>query len=292
VQCTVAAVVSSGRKMIAGFACALLVGVAVAQAPVVPVDHYGPPVCGVGKASSHRMTAEKARAEETLGAGDAGALLAAEPVENFGIERYRIADYADCVGDGGCYWADLDAQYKRAEAALAMQVALSKQVAKAGEKLAVVMDIDETTVSSYCEMQREDYGYLGSMFNAWVVSPEAAVAIPGALRLFNEAKADGVAVFFITGRPGVQEAKSSQTDQTAPTARNLEAAGFHGWAGLRLRNGVENGVATIAYKSQEREKIAKEYRIVMSVGDQWSDLLGEPQAVVSVKLPNPFYFLP
>jgi hypothetical protein len=73
----------------------------------------------------------------------------------------------------------------------------------------------------------------------------------------------------------------------------LEAAGFHGWAGLALRNGAENGMTTIAYKSEERKKIAeKRYRIVVSVGDQWSDLLGEPQAAVSVKLPNPFYFLP
>ena len=275
-------------RWVAGAACGLLVGAAVAQAPVVPVDHYGPPLCGVGKASLHRMTAEKAKAEQELGAGSSMALLAAEPVENFGIERYRIADYADCVGEEGCYWADLDAQYKRAEAALAVQV----KAAKAGEKLAVVMDIDETTLSSYCEMQREDYGYVGAMWNAWVVKPEAAVAIPGALRLFNEAKADGVAVYFITGRPGVQVAGGAQGDQTAATARNLEAAGFHGWAGLRLRNGAENGESTIAYKSEERAKIAKEYRIVMSVGDQWSDLLGEPQAAVSVKLPNPFYFLP
>jgi hypothetical protein len=258
-----------------------------AQAPVVPVDHYGPPVCGGGKVSAHRMTAERAKAEQELGARSSGAVLAAEPVENFGIDRYKIADYADCVGDGGCYWADLDAQYKRAETALAEQVA----AAKAGEKLAVVMDIDETTLSSYCEMQREDYGYVGSMFNAWVVSPEAAVTIPGALRLFNDAKADGVAVFFITGRPGAQE-KGAQNDQTAATAKNLEAAGFHGWAGLRLRNGPENGMSTIAYKSGERAKIAKDYRIVMSVGDQWSDLLGDPQAGLSVKLPNPFYFLP
>jgi hypothetical protein len=30
----------------------------------------------------------------------------------------------------------------------------------------------------------------------------------------------------------------------------------------------------------------------MSVGDQWSDLNGEPRAEISVKLPNPFYYLP
>jgi predicted secreted acid phosphatase len=50
---------------------------------------------------------------------------------------------------------------------------------------------------------------------------------------------------------------------------------------------------TIEYKSAERRKIVeKGYHIVLSVGDQWSDLLGDPQAEVSVKLPNPFYFLP
>ena len=47
------------------------------------------------------------------------------------------------------------------------------------------------------------------------------------------------------------------------------------------------------YKSDERKKIvAAGYRMVMNVGDQWSDLNGEPRAEVSVKLPNPFYFLP
>ncbi len=273
-------------------ACLLVVGVAAGQAPMVPTDHYGPPVCGVEKAGGHRMTAEAARAEQAEGARDAGALLSDEPVENFGIERFRLADYADCVGDAGCYLADLDAQYKRAEKVLADRVAAERG---GGEKLAMVMDIDETVLSSYCEMKREDFGYVGPMFNEWIVSLEAAVAIPGALRLFDEARAAGVAVFFITGRAGIPDyaAAVRADDQTEATEKNLEAAGFHGWAGLALRNGAENGMATIAYKSEERRRIAeKGYRIVMSVGDQWSDLLGDPHAAVSVKLPNPFYFLP
>ena len=280
-----------GRGIRAGV-CWLIVGVAAAQvpaaqAPVAPTDHYGPPVCGVEKAPAPRMTAEAAKAEQLLGARNSQALLADEPLENFGIERFRLADYADCVGAGGCYWADLDAQYKRAEKALAMRVAAER--AGSGEKLAVVMDIDETALSGYCEMQREDFGYVGPMFNSWVVSPEAAIAIPGALRLFKEAKAAGVAVFFITGRPGL----GAPMDQTAATEKNLEAAGFVGWRGLSLRKDEENRMATIAYKSEERRRIvAKGYKIVMSVGDQWSDLLGDPQAGVSVKLPNPFYFLP
>lgn len=272
-------------------ACGLLMGVAAAQAPVVPTDHYGPPSCPGVKPSLHRKSAEAALEEQELGAKNSHALLAAEPMENFDIVRDQLADYADCTVESVCYWADLDAQYKRAEAALAARVAAKKQ----DEKLAVVLDIDETTLSSYCEMQREDYGYVGSLFNSWVVSPEAAVAIPGALRFVHEAQAAGVAVFFITGRPGIPDYSAAKpgADQTDATASNLKAAGFDGWAGLALRNGGENLMSTIDYKSEERHRITdKGYAIAVSVGDQWSDLLGEPQAEVSVKLPNPFYFLP
>jgi predicted secreted acid phosphatase len=46
-------------------------------------------------------------------------------------------------------------------------------------------------------------------------------------------------------------------------------------------------MGTVEYKSAERKKIVDAgYRIVMSVGDQWSDLDGESRAEVSVKLPN------
>lgn len=264
-------------------AAALLLSPLVrAQAPVVPTDHYGPPVCNPAAKppAADRMTAEKALAIEAAGAADPTALASTTPFENFDIARRRLADYGDCLGTGGCYWADLDAQYQRAESALDLLL----HSRKPGEKLAVVMDIDETSLSSYCEMQREDYGWIRDMSYSWVVSPQAAVAIPGALRLYNKARAAGLAVFFITGRP------ESQTDATR---RNLEAAGFHNWTGLALRNADEQKLSTIAYKSARRAQIASQgYRLLMSIGDQWSDLNGAPRAEVSIKLPNPFYFLP
>jgi acid phosphatase len=258
----------------------LSAAVCAAQAPVVPTDHYGPPVCSAEPLPANRMSAAKAEAIEAAGAADPTALPSTTPVENFDIARYRLADYGACVGNGGCYWADLDAQYKRAEGALDRELALHHH----GEKLAIVFDIDETSLSSYCEMQREAFGYIKLMSNEWVASPEAAVAIPGALRLFNRAKTAGVDVFFITGRP---------ESQKQATARNLEAAGFHGWKGLALRDAAESSIPTVAYKSGRRKQlVAQGYRIILSVGDQWSDLNGEPKAEVSVKLPNPFYFLP
>jgi acid phosphatase len=247
----------------------------------------GPPACTVaaGKAASTSRVAARPSVAETVTTAEAGAadpsmLVAAEPMENFGVARYRLEDYADCVGTGGCYWADLDAQARRAEAELKRLIAAEKT----GEKLALVLDIDETSLTNYCEMKREDYGFISVPFNEWAVSAEADMAIPGTLRLFNEARAAGLEVFFITGRPG---------EQKAATARNLEAAGYRGWKGLALREGPEKTMATVAYKSEERRKIVDAgYRIVMSVGDQWSDLNGEPKAEISVKLPNPFYYLP
>jgi hypothetical protein len=275
--------------------------VAAAQTPVVPTDHYGPPQCAGTVVSApaipavcntlpaNSTPAEVAECEQAVGTRNGQALLAAEPMQNFDIARDRLLEYGECTH--GCYWADMDAQYARAEGALATAVKL----AKPGDKLAMVMDVDETALTSYCQMKREDFGYIPTLFNEWVVGREAAVAIPGAVRLFNEAKAAGVAVFFITGRPGVGDYSVTKhgADQTVATARNLEAAGFKGWTGLALRNGPQNTMQTIDYKSAERRKILeKNYHLVLSVGDQWSDLLGDPQAEVSVKLPNPFYFLP
>ncbi|MEI9980729.1 MAG: HAD family acid phosphatase [Edaphobacter sp.] len=258
------------------FVLMLACGMAAAQ--------VGPPVCAVSAGATSRVAARPSVASVVTtaeaGAADPSVLVAAEPMENFGVVRYRLEDYADCVGGGGCYWADLDAQARRAEFVLDKTIAARKT----GEKLALVLDIDETSLSNYCEMKREDYGFLAAMFNAWEVSPSADIAVPGTLRLFNKARAAGMAVFFITGRAdGQREA----------TARNLKSAGFEGWKGLSLRVGAQKTMSTVEYKSEERRKILDAgYRIVMNVGDQWSDLNGEPRGEISVKLPNPFYYIP
>jgi acid phosphatase len=255
------------------------VGVAQVGPPSCPAI-AGRPASGGSVTAGARPTVAAVRATAEAAAADPSVLVSAEPMENFGVARYRLEDYAECVGGVGCYWADLDAQTKRAEVALDGMVARRK----AGEKLALVLDIDETSLSNYCEMKREDYGFLSVMFNAWEVSSDADMALPGTLRLFNRARAAGLEVFFITGRPG---------DQRAATAKNLAAAGYKGWKGLSLREGPQKTMPTVEYKSEERKKIVDAgYRIVMSVGDQWSDLNGEPRAEISVKLPNPFYYIP
>ncbi|HMF53145.1 MAG TPA: HAD family acid phosphatase [Edaphobacter sp.] len=257
----------------------------VAGQTVAPTG--GPPTCSIlpgGRGQmvtpSTRPTAQQIQATAEASAADPTVLIAAEPVPNFGVQRYRLADYAECVGTEGCYWADLDAQTKRAAAVLDRAIA----VKKAGEKLALVLDIDETSLSDYCEMRSVDYGFLQEEFNKWVVSPQAGMAIPGTLELFNKARAAGLEVFFITGR---------SDDLREATARSLEQVGFKGWKGLALRVGPQKQMSTVEYKGQERQKIVDAgYRIVLNMGDQWSDLNGQARGETSVKLPNPFYYLP
>ena len=257
------------------------------------------PVCAAtspaGSHKGHPTDAEIAAVRDGV-AADPSFVLADERLKNFAVSRYELVDYANCVGTHGCYWKDLDAQFVRAEKMLKAKVAEVRAAfaksASAGvvstngplaKRMALVLDIDETSLTAYCEEPREDWGYLGKQFNEWVVTEEGGMGIPGSRRLFELAKSEGVAVFFITGRPEAQR---------DATAKNLKAAGFVGYEGLRLKPVGYTGT-TIAYKSGERRKIESlGYRIVMNVGDQFSDLLGEPKAEISVKVPNPFYYLP
>jgi hypothetical protein len=215
---------------------------------------------------------------DKTGRSQPGFLSMPEP-ENFGILRYHLAEYAACTDRSHCYWSDLQSQLDRASAELKRLVTTRKP----NEKLAIILDIDETSLSSYCELLREGFGFINTQYTEWLASPDASIAIPGTLALFNQALAANVSVFFITGR---------SHELTGSTARNLRLAGYDHWSGLILRSEEERTLDTTWYKSSHRAEIAKDHRIILSVGDQWSDLNGNPHAEVSVKLPNPFYFLP
>ena len=176
--------------------------------------------------------------------------------------------------------ADLEAQTQRAAALLEVQ---ARKHTKRG-KPALVLDIDETALTNYCENVREDFGFLKEQYERWLVSPEASMPIAGTLLLYRRARELGFDVFFITGR---------KESQRADTERNLRAAGYNGWQHLSMKFPEDAGLSTEEYKSRERANIvAAGYTLVMNVGDQWNDLEGTPLAEHSVKLPNPFYYLP
>lgn len=48
----------------------------------------------------------------------------------------------------------------------------------------------------------------------------------------------------------------------------------------------------VEYKSEKRaELVARGYRIVGNIGDQWSDLLGEHVGLRTFKMPDPMYYV-
>jgi acid phosphatase len=206
-------------------------------------------------------------------------LASNEHVENLGTLKLKLQRYYACTCNCGCYAKELDHQ---AQAAIDL---LDRRAAhkRANEKLALVLDIDETALSNYKQMAAQDYGYVPNAFDAWEDSAQAT-AIPGTLRLYQEAQKLGVTVFFITGRG---------ESHRAATEQNLKSQGYTNFAGLTLRTPAQAKESTIEYKSGARKTIVDAgYRIVLNVGDQFSDLKGLPAAEYSVKLPNPFYYLP
>jgi acid phosphatase len=202
----------------------------------------------------------------------------AERIPNLDGLKAELKQYYACTCKCGCYAKDLDRQADRAIAFLRERAARPRS----GEKLALVLDIDETTLSNYEEMVNADFAYNKTAFNEWIEAAKAP-AIPGTLRLFNEAKRLGVKAFFITGR--------AESERPA-TELNLHNQGFQDWQKLILRSPAQAKSTAQAYKSAARAAIVAEgYKIVLNVGDQWSDLKGVPEAEFSVKYPDPFYFL-
>jgi predicted secreted acid phosphatase len=197
---------------------------------------------------------------------------------NLGSLKLKLLAYHDCAAPT-CYTPTINRQSDVAIAILRRRVAQ----AKPDEKLALVLDIDETSLSNWDEEKVDDFGYIGPDWDAWVAKKQAP-AIAGTLRVFNEAIRHGVAVFFVTGRGEAQR---------ADTAANLTAAGYKNWAGLALRAPHPKEQTTTQYKSAERRKIVNAgYKIILNIGDQISDLNGPAQAERSIKLPDPFYLIP
>jgi len=156
---------------------------------------------------------------------------------------------------------------------------------------AVVLDIDETSLSNWENVKDNNFGFIkggpctqepnmACGFDEWI-HMAVAPAIEPTRTLFNAMRARNISVFFITGR------RNSQRDATLI---NLDHAGFEGWTRLLTRPDADSG-SIVPFKSGERAKIAAAgYTIIATIGDQQSDIDGG-FAECGFKLPNPFYFI-
>ena len=152
--------------------------------------------------------------------------------------------------------------------------------ATADERLAIVLDIDETVLSNYPHMDREDFGYNPPDWIAWV-DQGAAPVIKEVKAIYDEARELDIAVFFLTGR--------SDPAEKLGTLKNLKEAGMGDYAGIYFKGAEDTAPTAAERKAIRRAQIEeKGWTIIASVGDQVSDLVGG-HTERGFKLPNPFY---
>ena len=191
------------------------------------------------------------------------------------VERYIASgeydrDFARVVGDARAY--------------------LERRVT-AASRPAIVLDIDETSLSNWPAYKANGWGRVVNGpcdvdqgpcgLRAWQGLAQSKALAP-TQQLAKRAKELGVAIFFISGRP--------PTLRDA-TERNLREQGYE-WEEVILLPPGAAFTSAVDFKAPERKKIAdRGYTILLSMGDQESDLKGGYAERV-FKLPNPVYFLP
>ena len=146
---------------------------------------------------------------------------------------------------------------------------------------AVVLDVDDTSLSQYSCMKRYTFE------RAALTRCELAGGRPAIRQtrsFFRYARKRHVTVFFLTGRP---------EQFRDVTAKNLREAGYRGRWKLVLRPAADfANPSVVPFKRRARRNFAREgHRILVNLGDQWSDLRGG-YAARAYKLPNPMYFNP
>jgi acid phosphatase len=199
----------------------------------------------------------------------------AEPT-NLATLRTEVKQYHDT----GAYDKEIAAVIKQAETYIDARVKTNKKL-ETPKKLAIVLDIDETSLSNYKDIARRNFCENSADITKSILRANAPAIAP-TLALYQKARKEGVAIFFVTGRkPNLKQA----------TEKNLKAVGYTTWAGIFFRPTTDENPSISPYKTQVRSTITQEgYTIIASLGDQKSDFVGN-YAEKTFKLPNPFYYL-
>jgi predicted secreted acid phosphatase len=207
--------------------------------------------------------------------------VASQPINVGDAKAAALAYY-----NSGAYQRDLEA--------VAVQAAgwIDSRAASVNRP-ALVLDIDETALSDWEILKRDDFGrpIAGPCdlaidapcgWAAWDQLGRDPAIVP-TLHVFQRARALNVAVFFITGR---------HESQRAATERNLRSVGYDGYADLYMTPDDAHFASAADFKAATRAKIEQiGYTIIENMGDQPSDLLGG-HAEKDYLLPDPFYRIP
>jgi 5'-nucleotidase (lipoprotein e(P4) family) len=142
-------------------------------------------------------------------------------------------------------------------AACRLQAIRKKEFRK--HQLAIITDIDETILDNSpgdAQLIREKKEYNNADWDAWV-NLSAATAVPGAIDFLRFAKDRGATIFYISNRT---------TAQVQPTLTNLRRLGMPDADSAHLLFS-----AGVSSKEARREEVAKQYKIIMLLGDNLAD---------------------
>ncbi|MFF4579086.1 HAD family acid phosphatase [Streptomyces sp. NPDC001373] len=158
--------------------------------------------------------------------------------------------------DYATWQRDVAAVVDAARPAIEQRIAASP----AGEKPAIVLDIDNSSLET-------DFHWF------WTFPTPAIEKVRALTQYANER---GVAIFFVTARPGIVYSL---------TERNLKAVGYP-VTGLYVRDLPALFSQVSAYKTAKRAEIeSRGYTIIANIGNNESDLVGG-HAERTVKLPD------
>ncbi len=180
--------------------------------------------------------------------------------------------------ESGAYFSEIEKKLVDAKEYLDRQLQQKRM-----NRVAMVLDVDETALSNYRTLERLSFTHNTSALTAALMLANAD-PIPPVLALYQYAIAHNVAVFFISSRPNTPEF-------LAVTDKNLKAAGYSKWDELVLKPIEKDEVSVQDFKVNTRRRITSlGYDIVLNIGDQEADLEGG-FAEARLRLPNPFYEL-
>jgi predicted secreted acid phosphatase len=286
------------RIAVLTIACAIAIGSTVAGASAAQALDPGPSGHGPHDASQTLTP----NTQFTMAAdGSSGASVGGENIPNIDSVKATIARY---YGDPGTGIANKDVSPYISEMAsivsaqtAALQPAYDHAVSL-GEKPAIVLDSDDTTLMTYdMEVADMHFTFNPAEQDVWV-QDKRFPATPSMVGFVNAAAAMGYTIFGLTGRNDNQKsatiANLAKVGYTSFTADNF----YTKWTGVGTSQQpayitcATAKCTTVEYKALTRKHIQDlGYTITLNVGDQWSDLQGG-FAQHAVKLPNPTYYLP
>ena len=145
----------------------------------------------------------------------------------------------------------------------------------------VIFDVDETALDNYELAKEMGFGYVYELNKKWNAEMKAP-AIKQVKELYDFLLSKGAKIIFLTGR---------NLPEYEVTYKNLKNAGYTVFDTLITQIGYETKMKAFDFKSAKRVWLTEQgYKIVGTVGDQWSDLEGEYHGI-QVKIPNYLYLI-